>query len=129
MTTTEVQTRSVVKDKSMDSILEEVNEMVAKVFVDVKSLTEVQHGAILTTYIELYEGQGCPIHHYENVIESIKTKIPLIGDGKSLEVIIKKTMEMYLKQKYAAIRQKLHLFQTLTPEQLREYREKNLQNN
>ncbi|MDP4087373.1 MAG: hypothetical protein Q8934_22675 [Bacillota bacterium] len=127
MTTIETQTKKIIKYKSTDEIFEEVNAVLTKVFGNVEVLTDVQHKSILTTYIEVYE-KGFSIHHYENVINSIKSKIPLIRDGKSLEVIIKKSVDLYLEQKYNAAMQKIHLFRNLTFEQLREYRVKNIQN-
>jgi hypothetical protein len=114
-----------IKEKTLDIIIGEVNEVVSNVFGSLKVINNEQHKTILESYMDLYEVKGLSIENYQTIIDKIKKRIPLVSDKEELETLIEFATEKWRQSKHDEINRKLALVRDGKPEQLKQLIENN----
>jgi hypothetical protein len=66
--------------------------------------------ALFNVYKQAYTDEGLQPHHYQDVIEKMKPVILALKDTALLEINIKKSIDVYKKQKWNDVFKKLEIY-------------------
>jgi hypothetical protein len=95
-------------EKNDQQLAIECNEIINT--LSLGSLLDFKKKAIFDIYKERYTKGGMQLHHYQEIIKKIKPIIIATNESELIKSTIRRTTELYKKQKWEEVRSKLEVF-------------------
>ena len=95
-------------EKDDEKLAIECNEIIKSLALD--GIDSFKKKAIFDIYKERFIKGGMPPHHYQEIIKKIQSFITATEDTELIKNTIRRTTELYKKQKWDEVRRKLEIF-------------------